>query len=227
MSRSHARAPGSLLVAIALLLGACGTTEPSPSAAAACPTSAPSAAQASEILADADHALVHTDKGDFTIQLHARAAPIATANFVALARCGFYRGITFHRVIAGFVIQAGDPQTRFDRGDFAGIGSGGPGYGFAIEPPDPTLNYDPYAVAMANAAPRVPDSNGSQFFIDLADLDARLDRSYTIFGLVVDGTSVVDAIGALPTTANDVPLDPAVITDIEILPAAAASPSPS
>ena len=63
------------------------------------------------------------------------AAPIATASFVALARCGFYDGIRFHRVLAGFVIQAGDPQTEANDGDFEGIGSGGPGYGFEIEPP--------------------------------------------------------------------------------------------
>ena len=91
-----------------------------------------------------------TNKGSFTIELDPRAAPIATANFVALARCGFYDGISFHRILAGFVVQAGDPQTKTNHGDFDGLGSGGPGYGFAIEmPPDGTA-YTTYTVAMAN-----------------------------------------------------------------------------
>ncbi len=206
---------------LALGLAACSTATPSP---IACPSAAPGSSQATQLLAGADRAVVHTNKGDFTVHLYGTAAPIATANFVALARCGFYANITFHRVIPGFIIQAGDPQTRANRGDFEGIGTGGPGYQFAIEPPAASLGYDRYVVAMANAAPSVPDSNGSQFFIDLADNNGRLDRSYTIFGLVTDGTATVDAIGALPTDEGDVPLDAAIITGIDILAAAATSP---
>jgi len=175
------------------------------------------------MLADVTTAVVSTNKGDFTIELNGDAAPIATANFVALARCGFYAGITFHRVDSGFVIQAGDPQTKFDRGDFFGLGTGGPGYAFTIEPPDPSLSYDPYVVAMANAGGTA--TNGSQFFIDLADLDSRLARSYTIFGLVTDGRTTIDAIGSLPTSENNVPLDPVVILGIEIRDGAAPSPA--
>ncbi|MGH2462676.1 MAG: peptidylprolyl isomerase, partial [Candidatus Limnocylindria bacterium] len=154
--------------------------------------------------------------GSFTIELLGDVAPIAAANFVALARCGFYESVTFHRVLAGFVAQAGDPNTRDNQGDFEGLGTGGPGYGFAIELPPEGLNYDPYVVAMANAG--MPNTNGSQFFICLADLRAQLPRSYTIFGRVSSGMAVVDAIGAVPV--NDpligVPVDPVVINRILI-----------
>ncbi len=134
-------------------------------------------------------------------------APLATANFVELARCGFYDGISFHRVLAGFVIQAGDPQTRDNRGDFPGLGTGGPGYEFEIEPPADGLTFDPYAVAMANDTV----ANSSQFFITLADLDRHLRAVglYTIFGRVISGTEVVDEIATVPV--NDprigLPLD--------------------
>jgi cyclophilin family peptidyl-prolyl cis-trans isomerase len=213
---------GALLVIP--LLAACGLGGDATPAASGCPTSAPTAAQATQILADAGNAVVKTNKGDFTIALYRDAAPIATANFVALARCNFYAGIDFHRVVAGFVIQAGDPQTRTNRSDFADLGSGGPGYAFAIEPPADNLAYDPYVVAMANAGQ--PNSNGSQFFVDLADLNGRLQRSYTIFGRVTAGTDVVDAIGKVPTNGvRAVPLDPVIISSISITAGASTTPS--
>jgi cyclophilin family peptidyl-prolyl cis-trans isomerase len=224
MSRWLRRAvPG--LVATAIILAGCSAASPAPTSRASCPTAAPTAAQATSILADAATAVVKTNKGTFEIQLYGPAAPIATANFVALARCGFYDGITFHRVIAGFVAQAGDPQTKTNRQDFNGLGTGGPGYGFAIEPPASSLSYAKYVVAMANTGQ--PDSNGSQFFIDLADLSQRLPRDYTIFGRVTGGTDVVDTIGQVPTNGGDrnVPLDPVIIDSITIEAAASASPS--
>jgi peptidyl-prolyl cis-trans isomerase A (cyclophilin A) len=205
-------------VALAAILAACsGGTEPTPRPP--CPTGAPTADQATSILVDADHAVLVTNKGALTMELYGEAAPIATANFVALARCGYYDGISFHRVIAGFVVQAGDPQTKTNRGDFDGLGTGGPGYRFAIEPPFEGLNYDPYVVSMANAA--APDTNGSQFFINLADLDERdgWQRNYTIFGMVIAGTEVVDAIGLVPTSARDVPLEAVIIESISVQPA--------
>jgi peptidyl-prolyl cis-trans isomerase B (cyclophilin B) len=181
-----------------------------------CPIAAPTPAEATEILAGATTATVDTSLGSFTMDLFGDAAPIATANFVALARCGFYEGITFHRVLAAFVAQAGDPNTRENRGDFEGLGSGGPGYSFGIEVPPDGLNYDPYTVAMANAG--MPDTNGSQFFICLADLNAQLPREYTIFGRISAGTDVVNAIGAV--AVNDpltgVPVEPVVINRIEV-----------
>jgi peptidyl-prolyl cis-trans isomerase B (cyclophilin B) len=157
-----------------------------------------------------------TTLGNLTIELYPEAAPLATANFVGLARCGFYEGITFHRVLAGFVAQAGDPATRENSGESEGLGRAGPGYRLAAEAPPEGLNYDPYAVAMANTG--LPNSNGSQVFICLADLNGQLPREYTIFGRVVDGTEVVDAIGqvAVNDPLKGIPLEPVVIDWIVI-----------
>lgn len=216
-----------LLVAVATALVAC-TTEPSPTQRVACPTQGPTATSAQASLADASTATVTVSgavEGEFVIELLGDEAPLATANFVDLARCGFYDGVTFHRVLAGFVIQAGDPQTRDNQADFPGLGTGGPGYEFEIEPPADGLRYDPYAVAMANDG----RTNGSQFFIDLVDLDDALRRVgvFTIFGQVVTGTDVVDEIATVPVgnPSTGVPLDPVVIDSIVI--SSEADPSPS
>ena len=216
-----------LFVGVVTVLAAC-TSEPSPSARPACPSEAPTATSAQASLSDAELATVTVSgavDGTFVIDLLGNDAPLATANFVNLARCGFYDGVTFHRVLAGFVIQAGDPQTRDNRGDFEGLGTGGPGYAFEIEPPAEGLRYDPYSVAMANDG----RTNGSQFFISLVDLDAQLRQVgvYTIFGQVVSGTDVIDAIAAVPV--NDprigVPLDAVVIESIAISSESAPTPS--
>jgi cyclophilin family peptidyl-prolyl cis-trans isomerase len=209
----------ALGVAVAVLTSACVFGGPTPTPRTTCPTAAPTADQATSILADAAEVVMQTSKGSFTISLYGDKAPIAAANFVALARCGFYDGITFHRVVAGFVIQAGDPRSKQNHGIFDGLGTGGPGYGFGIETPARGLAYDKYVVAMANTGQ--PDSNGSQFFIDLADLP-QLPLNYTIFGKVTDGTSVVDAISQVPTNGTpdtgpqNVPLDPVVIQSISL-----------
>ena len=207
-----------LLLALVTSLALTGcAADPTPTPKPACPTAAPTSTEAQAILQDAAVATVTVSggaSGSFTIELFGDAAPIATANFVNLARCGYYDGVTFHRVIAGFVVQAGDPQTRSNRGDFRGLGTGGPGYEFAIEPPAEGLTYDPYVVAMANNS----QTNGGQFFIDLVDLDDALERVYTIFGEVTSGTEVVDAIATVPV--NDprvgVPLTPVIIDAITI-----------
>ena len=215
------RRPLAALAAAVLVVGC--TSEPTPSPLPACPTEAPTAVSAQAALQDAAVATVTVAgavEGTFDIELLGEAAPIATANFVNLARCGYYNGVTFHRVIAGFVIQAGDPQTRANQGDFRGLGTGGPGYGFAIEPPAEGLRYDPYVVAMANNG----RTNGGQFFIDLVDLDDALRRVgvYTIIGEVTSGTEVVDAIAGVPV--NDprigLPLTPVVIDSIVVSAAA-------
>lgn len=212
------RRPRSALVGLALLLGAC-TAEPTPSpiATSACPTEPPTAVSAQATLQDATLATLRIGgavTGEIGIELYGDAAPIATASFVALARCGFYDGIKFHRVLAGFVAQAGDPETENHDGDFPGIGQGGPGYEFEIELPADDLGYDPFSVSMANDT----RTNSSQFFIALDDLNAGLQRFYTIFGQVVTGTDVVDAIAAVPV--NDprvgVPASPVIIESITI-----------
>jgi len=212
---------------LGLALVACGSPPVASLAPHDCPTAAPTADEAATTLADAQRAVVATSLGSFTIELDATSAPIAAANFVALARCDFYAGITFHRVLAGFVAQAGDPQTRTNRGPFDGLGSGGPGYQFAVEFPDDGQPYARYAVAMANAMQYDPttgtitggkDTNGSQFFVDLADLAGQLRPYYSVIGKVTEGTDVIDAIGSV--AVNDpsagVPVEPVVIESVMI-----------
>ncbi|HEX7171308.1 MAG TPA: peptidylprolyl isomerase [Candidatus Limnocylindria bacterium] len=215
-----------LAIVVTLMVTAC-SSEPSPTPNPPCPTEPPTSVSAQASLEGAAVATVSVSgavEGSFDIELLGDAAPLATANFVDLARCGFYDGITFHRVLAGFVIQAGDPQTRTNQGDFQGLGTGGPGYAFEIEPPADGLRYDPYVVAMANDT----RANGSQFFIDLVDLDDALRQAgvYTIFGRVATGTEVIDEIATVPV--NDprigLPLTPVVIDSIVV--SAGAEPSP-
>ena len=118
--------------------------------------------------------------GEFVIQLYADKAPITVNSFVFLARQGFYNGTTFHRVLEGFMAQGGDPT---------GTGAGGPGYKFVNELND--LNFDKAGVvAMANSG---PNTNGSQFFIMFGPYGLS-ESSYTIFGQVVQGMQVVNAI---------------------------------
>src|SRR5208283_2302072 len=108
-------------------------------------------------------ATIKTNLGDIVIQSAAKNAPSTVNNFVFLAREGFYDGVVFHRVVKGFMIQGGDPT---------GTGAGGPGYRFADELPT-TLDYTKGTIAMANAGPH---TNGSQFFIMLADYSRRLPK---------------------------------------------------
>jgi len=118
--------------------------------------------------------------GNFTVELYPGKAPITVNSFVFLVCKGFYDGVTFHRVLEGFMAQGGDPT---------GTGSGGPGYQFVNENSD--LTFDKAGViAMANAG---PDTNGSQFFITFAPTE-QLNGGYTIFGQVVEGMDVVNAI---------------------------------
>jgi len=125
-------------------------------------------------------ATLHTDKGDIVIQLFADKAPLAVNSFVFLARQGWYDGVTFHRVIPGFVAQAGDPS---------GTGRGNPGYFFNNQISD--LKFDkPGMVGMANNG---ADTNGSQFFITFAPA-AHLDGGYTIFGQVLNGLNVAEQL---------------------------------
>lgn len=123
---------------------------------------------------------IATDKGDIVADLDPRIAPKTVNNFVALARQGFYDGLTFHRVEPGFVIQGGCPN---------GTGTGGPGYKFADEPVQG--DYVAGALAMANAG---PDTNGSQFFVCLEDLSGRLPKQYNLFGQVTSGMDTVLAV---------------------------------
>ena len=144
---------------------------------------------------------LETNFGTIQFETYDADAPKASNNFATLAQKGFYDGLTFHRVIDGFMIQGGDPN---------GTGTGGPGDAFADELNPATESYkNGYkkgVVAMANAG---PNTNGSQFFIMLADYP--LQNNYTIFGRVIVGQDVVDAIGKTKTGANDRPVSPVVI----------------
>jgi cyclophilin family peptidyl-prolyl cis-trans isomerase len=157
-------------------------------------------------------ATIATEKGDIDIDLFTTDAPKATQNFVDLAQKGYYDDVVFHRVIPGFVIQAGDGQHGKKASLNTGrVGTGGPGYTFEDEPVKG--DYLRGSLAMANAG---PNTNGSQFFICTADLTGRLPKSYTLFGQVTKGLDVVDAIVSAPRNSRDLPDDPVAITGITI-----------
>jgi cyclophilin family peptidyl-prolyl cis-trans isomerase len=157
-------------------------------------------------------ATVATDKGDIEIELFTDSAPKAAANFVDLARKGFYDDVVFHRVIPGFVIQGGDGQYgKKSKLDGGRVGTGGPGYKFADEPVQG--DYQRGALAMANAG---PNTNGSQFFICHQDLTGKLPKNYSLFGQVTKGLDVVDAIAAGKTGPGDRPLQPVAVTGVTI-----------
>ena len=215
------------LTALALLavvaISACSTTAvgstPSPSGA---PSTAPSTATGPcpasqpEALAAGEKRLVtiETAKGSFAITVEADLSPIAAGNFVALATCGFYDGVVFHRVVPQFVIQGGDGENgRAPNVEPALVGTGGPGYTISDE--TVTAIYGRGVVAMARTAQ--PDSVGSQFFIVLDD-EARgsleAANTYQIIGAVIAGMEVADAIAAAADA--EIPSDPIVMNDVSV-----------
>jgi len=145
-----------------------------------------------------------TNFGKIVIETYDSDAPNTVKNFVTLADKGFYNGVTFHRVIKGFMIQGGDPS---------GNGTGGPGYKFEDELNPATASYKAGykkgVVAMANSG---PDTNGSQFFIMHADYP--LPNAYTIFGKVVSGQDVVDQIANVQVGQNDKPNSPVIMKTV-------------
>ena len=164
-------------------------------------------------------ATISTNQGDIQVELFHQETPKTVANFVGLSEgtkpwlnpetkqwsnTPLYQNVIFHRVIDGFMIQGGDPL---------GLGTGGPGYNFEDEIV-PDLTFDGAGIlAMANAG---PGTNGSQFFITLAPTP-HLNGKHTIFGKVVSGMEVVEAIGATPTGASDKPVQDVVIKSISII----------
>lgn len=151
---------------------------------------------------------LHTSKGDIRAELYPDVAPVTVKNFTDLIKRGFYDGLTFHRVIAGFMIQGGCP-----RGD----GTGGPGYHikgeFAANGVKNALKHTRGVLSMARAMD--PDSAGSQFFIMHADAP-HLDGQYAAFGKVTSGMDAVDAIAAVKTDYYDCPLEKVTIVSAEI-----------
>jgi cyclophilin family peptidyl-prolyl cis-trans isomerase len=180
------------------------TSQPAAGIPADCPTSPPPPMAADETAT----VTLATEKGDIVIEVKGSLAPNAAGNFVALAECGFFDGVIFHRLVPGFVIQGGDGEFgRKPNVDMQRVGTGGPGYSFADDPV--STPYVRATVAMANSG---PDTNGSQFFICLADVG--LPPDYSIFGAVTSGMDVVDVIAAMPNSgppANQA-LEPVAVT---------------
>ena len=156
-------------------------------------------------------ATIATDKGNIEIDLFPESVPKTVKNFIDLAQKGYFDGVIFHRIVPGFVIQAGDGQYgRIDNLDTGRLGTGGPGYKFEDE--RFAGEYVRGSVAMANAG---PNTNGSQFFICLQDLPT-LDKKYTLFGKVSTGMDVVDAIGASRRDARDRPIEPTAMRSVTV-----------
>ena len=148
-------------------------------------------------------ATMETSMGTLVIALDAAAAPKTVNNFVFLARYHYFDTVTFHRVINGFVCQGGDPK---------GTGRGGPGYRFEDELPA-AGRYEIGSLAMANAG---PNTNGSQFFLISGPSGVRLPPQYSLFGKVVKGLEIVEAMQSVPTDRNDKPLTPLVINSVTV-----------
>ena len=149
-------------------------------------------------------AIVTTNKGEFTIDLDAEAAPLTVNNFVFLARNLYYDDTPCHRIITDFVVQCGDPT---------GTGTGGPGYEFADELPAAGA-YQLGSIAMANSG---PDTNGSQFFIITGDQGVALPPSYSLFGQVTDGLDTTVADLAATGSASGTPTEPVQIQSVRIV----------
>ena len=143
-------------------------------------------------------AVLETKFGEITLKFFPDVAPKHVNSFIELANEGFFDGTTFHRIVPGFVIQGGDPNSKSD--DRSKHGTGGPGYTLKAE--FSKLPHKRGTLSMARAAD--PDSAGSQFFICVADTPF-LDGQYTVFGEVIDGMKVVDEIVALPRDSRDNP----------------------
>jgi peptidyl-prolyl cis-trans isomerase B (cyclophilin B) len=163
-------------------------------------------------------AVIKTNEGEMVVQFWTDAAPNTIENFKKLARSGFYDGTIFHRIVKGFMIQGGDPNSK-DPGKENRYGEGGPGYKIKAEFND--HSHQRGVISMAREPD--PDSAGSQFFICLAPVP-RLDGEYTTFGKLIKGDDVLQKIGDTPVTRNSAgesskPTKRVVIESIKIVPA--------
>jgi peptidyl-prolyl cis-trans isomerase B (cyclophilin B) len=218
--------PVALLLACALLLAACGggdkeqaassptaTETPAATADTACekvPAAKSKAVKLAKPTAELKKgktyvARVLTNCGEFEITLDPRRAPRTGGSFKALVDKRFYDGLSFHRIVAGFVIQGGDPK---------GDGSGGPGYTITETPPN-DLTYTKGVVAMAKTGTEPAGTSGSQFFVVTGE-DAGLPPDYALLGKVTKGQEVVDKIGVAEVGPDERPLQPIVIREIRI-----------
>ena len=218
--------PVALLLACALMLASCGgddeekaasspdaTETPAATAQAGCekvPAAKPKDVKVSKPTAELAKgktyaARVLTNCGEFEITLDSKRAPRTGGSFKTLVDKHFYDGLSFHRIVAGFVIQGGDP---------AGDGNGGPGYSVTEAPPD-DLAYSKGVVAMAKTATEPAGTSGSQFFVVTGE-DAGLPPDYALLGTVTKGQQVVDKIGVVEVGPDEKPVDPVVIRQIRI-----------
>jgi peptidyl-prolyl cis-trans isomerase B (cyclophilin B) len=150
-------------------------------------------------------ATVTTNCGTFAITLDSKRAPKTGGAFKYMADKGFFDGLSFHRIVPGFVIQGGDP---------AGDGTGGPGFS-VVEAPPSDLAYTKGVVAMAKTAVEDPGTSGSQFFVVTGE-DAQLPPEYALLGKVTEGQDVVDLIGVAPVGPDEQPVDPVVIESVKV-----------
>jgi len=163
-------------------------------------------------------AVIKTNEGEMVIEFWSDAAPKTVENFKKLARSGFYDGTTFHRIVKGFMIQGGDPNSK-DPAKENSFGQGGPGYKIKAE--FNNHSHERGVISMARGPD--PDSAGSQFFICLAPAP-RLDGQYTTFGKLIKGDDVLERIGDTPVTRNSMgenskPTKRVVIESVKIVPA--------
>lgn len=157
-------------------------------------------------------ATLKTNQGDVVVELFTERAPITAGNFVKLAQDGFYDGVKFHRVIKDFMIQGGDPNSKDDSAQGT-WGQGGPGYQIDDEFIDGFVNAQG-TLSMANAG---PNTGGSQFFINTNPAgNGFLDNKHAVFGQVVSGMEVVEAIENTPTEGPDRPVTPVVIESVVV-----------
>jgi peptidyl-prolyl cis-trans isomerase B (cyclophilin B) len=218
--------PVALLLVCALLLAACGgggdneksatpdaTEAPAAADDAGCekvPAAKPKDVKVAKPSTELDKAKTYvarvlTNCGEFDITLDAKRAPKTGGSFKTLVDKRFYDGLAFHRIVAGFVIQGGDPK---------GNGSGGPGYSVTEAPPE-DLTYSKGVVAMAKTATEAAGTSGSQFFVVTGE-DAGLPPDYALLGKVTKGQEVVDKIGVVAVQPDEQPVDPVVIRQIRI-----------
>ena len=154
-------------------------------------------------------AVLKTNFGDIALELFSADAPKTVENFIKLSKSGFYSGTKFHRVIKGFMIQGGDPNSKDD--DWSDDGMSGPGYKFEDEINSHKLVRGTLAMANAGA-----NTNGSQFFVITAESTPWLDGKHTAFGKVLSGLDIVDKIESVKVNENDHPTDDVIVNSIEI-----------
>jgi cyclophilin family peptidyl-prolyl cis-trans isomerase len=204
----------AILLVVGLLLVGCGGNDNNDSSAGGnasldCEIGGDeSKAELAELEDGKTHSVVvDTNKGPFTFELATDISPCTTASFAGLVKKGFFDGLTFHRIVPGFVIQGGDPQ---------GNGMGGPGYSTVDAPPQDTT-YDKGLVAMAKAGNEPAGTSGSQFFVVSAD-GVQLPPDYAVLGRVTKGLDVVETIGDLgnPSDPSGKPTEAVNIEKMEL-----------